>query len=175
MRAVVVYESMYGNTRAIAEAIGEGLGSEASVIVTPVAQVSAEQLAGVDLLVVGGPTHAWGMSRPGTRKGAVAATQKPDSGLVLEPGAEGPGLREWFESLGRMPAKAAAFDTRYKVPPAFGGRAARGIGRRLRQHGFELASNPESFFVTKRNELIAGEDARARTWGGLLASASRPA
>ena len=55
MRAVVVYESMYGNTRAVAEAIGEGLGSPADVLVVPVVQVTPKLLAGVDLVSSAAP------------------------------------------------------------------------------------------------------------------------
>src|SRR6266496_3968547 len=132
MRAVVVYESMFGNTRKIAEAIGAGLRSFDDVEVAPVGAVTPELLAEVDLLVVGGPTHAWDMSRPSTRQSAVATAH---SGLTLEPDADGPGLREWFASLGELSCRAVAFDTRIKIPAALSGRAAKGIGRRLRQRG----------------------------------------
>ena len=76
-------------------------------------------LAGADLVVVGGPTHAHGMSRATTRKAAVAAADKPESPLEVDPDAEGPGLREWFDSLdglGALPTQAAAFDTRLDAP-----------------------------------------------------------
>ena len=63
MRAVVVYESMYGNTRRVADAIGAGLGTVFDVTVVPVSQASPVVLADADLVVVGGPTHAHGMSR----------------------------------------------------------------------------------------------------------------
>ena len=73
MKAVVVYESMYGNTHLIAEEIGNGLRANpnADVAVVPVDGASMELLEGVDLVVVGGPTHAHGMSRTSTRKAAV--------------------------------------------------------------------------------------------------------
>jgi flavodoxin len=63
MRAVVVYESMYGNTHLVAGAIGAGLGTVFDVCVVPVSEASAAVLDGADLVVVGGPTHAHGMSR----------------------------------------------------------------------------------------------------------------
>ena len=100
MRAVVVYESMYGNTHLVAEAIGAGLGTAIDVTVVPVSQAGQAVLAGADLVVVGGPTHVHGMSRESTRKAAVETADKPDSELKAEPGALGPGLREWFGSLG---------------------------------------------------------------------------
>ena len=67
MRAVVVYESMYGSTHQVADAIGAGLGTAFEVSVVPVSQAGPQVLAGTDLVVAGGPTHAHGMSRAGTR------------------------------------------------------------------------------------------------------------
>jgi hypothetical protein len=170
MRAVVVYESMYGNTRMIAEAIGSGLRSFDSGAVVPVGKVTPELLADVDLLVAGGPTHAWHMSRPGSRQSAVEAARKPDSGLTLEPAAAGPGLREWFASLASLSCNAVAFDTRMKIPAALSGRASKGIARQLRLHGCVPAAKSESFFVSKGNQLLPGEEERARAWGAQLAS-----
>lgn len=174
MRAVIVYESMYGNTHLIADAVAAGLRSGLDVSVVPVAQASAAVLAGADLVVVGGPTHAHGMSRAGTRKMAVEAAAKPAGGLTVEPGAVGPGLRDWFGSLGRYPVKAAAFDTRLRGPAALTGRAAKGVARSLRAHGFELIAEPESFLVTKQDRLDAGETTRAREWGTKLAASLAP-
>lgn len=165
MRAVVVYESMYGNTHLIADAIGAGLRSTFDVTVVPVSQAGPAVLVGADLVVVGGPTHVHGMSRASTRKGAAEAVAKPDSGLKVEPDALGLGLREWFGSLGHYPAKAAAFDTRMQGPSSFTGRASRRVARLLRAHGFDVAMEPESFLVTKQNQLVAHESARAREWG----------
>src|SRR6266536_4698634 len=103
MRAVVVYESMYGNTHLIADAIGAALRTAFDVRVVPVSQAKPEVIADADLVVVGGPTHAHGMSRAATRKAAVEAANKPVSPLRAEPGALGPGLRDWFASLGHYP------------------------------------------------------------------------
>jgi hypothetical protein len=64
------------------------------------------------------------MSRAATREAAVAAAAKPASPLTVEPGALGPGLRDWFSSLGQYPVKAAAFDTRIDAPAALTGRAS---------------------------------------------------
>ena len=89
------------------------------------------------------------MSRASTRKAAVEAASKPISGLKVEPDALGPGLREWFHSLGRYPVKAAAFDIRMRGPAALTGRASRGVARLLRAHGIDVAVEPESFLVTK--------------------------
>ena len=168
MRTVIVYESMYGNTRVIADAIGRGLGPENETVVVPVAQARPELLAGADLVVVGGPTHIHGMSRASTRKGAAQAARKPGSGLTMDPGAEGPGLRDWFAALGQAGTAAAAFDTRLEGLGTFTGRASKGIARLLRRHGFTMAAQPESFLVTKDNHLRAGEQDRAWKWGHEL-------
>ena len=170
MRAVVVYESMYGNTHLVADAIGAGLGTAFDVAVVPVSQAGPAVLAGADLVVVGGPTHVHGMSRESTRKAAVEDADKPDSGLETERDALGPGLREWFESLGHYPAKAAAFDTRMPGPAAFTGRASKRLERLLRAHGFDVVAEPESFLVTRQNQLVADESDRAREWGTRLAA-----
>lgn len=172
MRAVVVYESMYGNTHLIADAIALGLVEHAGdVVVLPVGKADSGVLAGADLVVVGGPTHIHSMSRDATRKAAIAAARKHESPLEVEPDAEGAGLRDWFETIGQLPARAAAFDTRLGAPPAFTGRASKGIAKRLRHHGCELVAEPESFLVTKQDHLVGDEMVHARAWGATLAAA----
>ncbi len=174
MKAVVIYESMYGNTHLIADDIGAGLGKAFDVTVVPVAQASPEILADADLVVVGGPTHAHGMSRAATRKAAVEAASKPVGPPKIEPDARGAGLREWFGSLGHYTVKAAAFDTRIDAPAAFTGRASKRIAENLRAHGFELVTVPESFLVSRQDRLEPGENARARQWGARLAAIAVP-
>jgi Flavodoxin len=174
MHAVVVYESMYGNTRQIADAIGSGLSSRFDVAVVPVSEAAPEVLADADLVVAGGPTHVHGMSRASTRKSAVEAAGKPESGLEAEPGAGGPGLREWLGSLGRYQARAAAFDTRLQGSALLTGRSSERVARQLRAHGFDMAAPPESFLVTRQNRLVADESERAREWAGKLAESITP-
>jgi len=100
----------------------------------------------------------------------VTAGQKPESGLVVEHDADGPGLREWFATLDWMSGRAAAaFDTRMDAPPVLTGRASKGITRMLRHHGFTVVTDPESFLVTKGDHLKAAEATRAREWGVELA------
>jgi len=169
MRAVVVYESMFGNTHHIADAVGTGLAPGFDVTVVPVSRADPEVLRDADLVVVGGPTHAHGMSRPVTRRGAAQMTAKPQSGQSLEPEALAPGLREWFAGLGTYHAKAAAFDTRAAGLAFFTGRASKGVGRALRRHGFDLAAKPESFLVTGQR-LGPDEEDRAKAWAAHLAS-----
>jgi Flavodoxins len=171
MRALVIYESMYGNTHQIAEAIGEGLDLSDGVKVLPLADVTQSMLESADLIVVGGPTHAHGMSRESTRKAAVDAAGKPGNGLHLDPDAAGVGLRDWFGSLGTARGMAAAFDTRTNGPGMFTGHAAKGIAKMLRQHGLDLIVEPESFLVDKESHLLLGERGRALVWGENLAQA----
>jgi hypothetical protein len=171
MRALVVYESMYGNTHAVAEAIGEGLAAGYQVDVVPVARATEQLLEQTDLLVVGGPTHAHGMSRATTRDGAVTDAYKHGSTLTLDADAEGPGLRDWLDALpATMHAKAAAFDTRVDMPAWLTGRAGKGIAGQLRKHHLALVAEPESFLVTRQNTLQEGETVRAQQWGRLLAA-----
>ena len=172
MRALVVYESMYGNTRQIAEAVGEGLAAGgAEVTVLPLGDAGEEQLREVELLVVGGPTHAHGMSRPSTRSAARDAAEA-DPELHLEPDASGEGVREWIAALARPGLEAAAFDTRVGVPASISGRASKGIAKQLRRHGCWLVAEPQSFLVTKHNELEPHEREHAVEWGGRLAPAT---
>lgn len=174
MRAVIVYESMYGNTHLIADAIGAGLGPAFDVSVVSVSQASPAVLADADLVIVGGPTHIHGMSRAATRKAAVEAADRPVGGLQVEPGALGQGLRDWFGSLGQYPVKAAAFDTRMHGPAALTGQASKGVTRSLRAHGFDVIAEAESFLVTKQDRLEPQEIARARDWGTKLAVGTAP-
>ena len=170
MRAVVVYESMYGNTHLVAQGIADGLQSVDGVDATVVAvsHATEAELGRADVVVVGGPTHVHGLSRPSTRKAAAEEARKPDRDLELEPDAEGEGLREWFDSAAGLPERAAAFDTRMEGPAAITGRASKGIAKRLRHHGCELLDEPRSFLVTKGNHLEDHEVEEARSWGRRL-------
>jgi hypothetical protein len=172
MKAVIVYESMYGNTHLVADAIATGLRGAANdvVVVVPVEDATAELLTDADVVVVGGPTHAHGMSRESTRKAAIDAARKPGSDLAVDPDAEGPGLRDWFDKL-ELATTAAAFDTRMKGPATFTGRASKGIAKRLREHGCTLIVDPASFLVTKESHLVDDEMTHAREWGTQLAAA----
>jgi len=172
MRTAIVFESMYGNTHHIANAIAQELREFGPVNVVP-AHAANTDLIAVDLLVVGGPTHAHGMSRPSTRQAAAENVTKPDFQLALDPDAIGDGVREWLEAVRSEGTSAAAFDTRVDMIPALTGRASRGIAKMLRRHGFELVVPPESFLVSKETHLEPGEEEHARTWArqvGALAS-----
>jgi len=171
MRAVIVYESMYGNTHLIADAIADGMGSSNEVTVIPVSAATRNLLHGADLVVAGGPTHVHGISRASTRKAAMEQAGKSSGQLVLDAGAaaDGPGLRDWFGCLGRISASGAAFDTRIAGPAIVMGQASKGIAKLLAQHGLTLIAPARSFLVSRENVLQPGEEDRAREWGRELA------
>jgi hypothetical protein len=173
-RALVVFESMYGNTRRIAEAIAEGLreaGIEAQARAVHAAE--AAEVEGADLLVVGGPTHMHGMTTSMSRKAAIQAAEEED--VELEEGArKEPGLRSWLAAQHGERTPAAAFDTRIDRSPALTGAASRGIAKRLRRRGFDLVVGPQSFFVEdSEGPLAEGELERARDWSAGLAEHAR--
>jgi hypothetical protein len=175
MRALVVYESMYGNTHAVAVSIAAGLSTRHDVTLVPVTRATPELVAAADLLVVGGPTHLHRMSTVASRRWAAAAAGKQGSVLTMDPDADGPGVRGWLEgagSLGGQNTLAAAFDTRLGGVPLFTGRASRGISRLLAGHGCRMLATPESFLVSKRDTLRDGEADRARAWGAMIGAAA---
>jgi hypothetical protein len=157
MRVLVVFESMFGNTHLVAERIARGLAGAGEVRVASVAEATDDALAGCDLVVVGGPTHVHGMASARTRDAAREQAGREDADLAMDPDAEGPMLREWFDGL-TLPAgcRAAAFDTRLHGPAALTGRASRGIAKRLERHGASLVAPPESFFVGRDNNRRRG-------------------
>ncbi len=170
MRVVIVYESMFGNTHVIADAIAGGLAPGNEVTVVPVAEAGRELLDGADLVVAGGPTHIHGMSGARSRASAVETARKEGSRLTLDASAEGPGLRDWLADLGQIHVRGAAFDTRLAGSAMLTGRASRTIARLLERHGIALLAPAESFLVTKDNRVRPGEQDRAGQWGRELAA-----
>jgi Flavodoxin len=170
MKAVVTFESVYGNTRAIAEAIAEGLRQGGEVEVRSHNQLDPAELSAAEVLVVGAPTHMHGLPTSLSRKMAAKASEEED--VPLDPSATAePGIRSWLSEQAGDGRAAAAFDTRIDKSPALTGSAARGIGKRLRRRGFQLAVEPESFFVEDAEGPLAdGELERAREWGRTIAS-----
>ena len=164
MRALVVYETMWGNTGEIAASIADGIRTQRGVEdvqLVEAAQAAEEIPAHVDLLVVGGPTHAFSMSKSSTRDSArqQGATANPERGI-----------REWIEGLTTPPSPlmVATFDTR-TVAPRLPGSAAKKALKKLVALGFRPAVKPESFGVHGYSGPLAdGELERAREWGAAL-------
>jgi hypothetical protein len=123
------------------------------------------------LVLVGGPTHVHGMSRPQTRDEAAAWTHDPARHLSLEPGAPGIGIREWLDGLTGPVGRFLAFDTRADTSRLLSGSAATHIQKLLRRAGGDAVAESESFLVHD-NELDAGELARAEALGARLTALS---
>ena len=168
MKAVIIFESMFGNTEKLAREMGDGLASEGlQVVLADVRHVRPEDLAGCGLLVLGAPTHAFTLSRPSTRADAVRQGAHESKAGV--------GLREWLASVdevfgaGTVRPLAAVFDSRVEKVQHWPGSAARKTARVLRGHGHEVVDHPVSFYVEDmRGPLVAGERERARTWARHL-------
>jgi hypothetical protein len=171
LTALVVYESMFGNTEAVARAVAHGLSLEGFDVNT--VDVAAEEGATpVDhaLVVVGAPTHAFSLSRPSTRQDALRQGGRSH--------AADTGVREWLAALGESPelrpGLAAAFDTRVtrvrRLPKAASTRAT----HLLKRLGFSMVSRPTGFLVADtQGGLLPGEAERATAWGRHLAAECR--
>jgi hypothetical protein len=160
MKAVVVFESLWGNTAAVAAAIAEGLGDGAVALSTSAADASA--MEGVDLIVAGAPLL--GFSLPTDQMRAGIAT---NPGTGPKPDLSSPSMRAWIAGLAPGGARFAAFETRIWWSP---GSAPKHIAALLEAKGYHSVSAPEKFIVTGRyGPLKAGELDRARAWGATLA------
>jgi hypothetical protein len=105
---IVVYESVFGNTRMIAEAIADGArqaGPDIRVAVMSATEAAPDKVGEAGLVVAGGPAHMRGMNKPSTRRKAMRAVENPAAGsqhrVTAAPRAGGPGLREWLDALPR--------------------------------------------------------------------------
>ena len=161
MKAVVVYESLWGNTAEVAQAIADGLGPDAAALTTDAA--NAEAIAGAELIVAGAPVHAFSLPRDAMREGlAKSETEAP-----APPDLSHPTLRSWLEALPSGQGRSAAFETRIWWSP----RGATGdIEKRLERAGYSRAAKAQKFIVEGTyGPLREGELERARTWGEQLA------
>jgi flavodoxin len=160
MKAVVVYESLWGNTAAIARAIAEGIGPDAQALTTDGAP--AEAIADADLIVAGAPVLGFSLPTDEMRDSVA----RSEAGAPSPPDLSHPSLRSWLDSLPRGHGRAAAFETRIWWSP----RGATGdIERRLERAGYERAAKAQKFVVAdKYGPLREGELDRARQWGQEL-------
>lgn len=155
MKAFLVYDSYFGNTEKIAQAIGAALEAQFELRMSKMSEMTADLLQGADLLVVGSPTRAFTLSDR---------------------------TKEFLASLpagGLQGVRAAAFDTRmlaadvnnavYTFFSGIFGFAAPKIAKRLEKKGANLILPPEGFAVTGgEGPLKDGELERAAAWGRAL-------
>jgi len=147
MKALIVYDSVYGNTEKIARAIGEAITGEVKVV--RAGEANPSDLESIDLLVVGAPTQG----------GRATAAVNGFLGRVAGPAIKG--------------INVAAFDTRLsqRWVGVFGYAAGR-IARSLKKKGGTLVVSPEGFFVKgTKGPLKEGELERAAGWAKGIASA----
>ena len=172
MTALVVFESMTGGTKEIAEAVAAGLASTGPVLVQEVGVLAATPGSrmlpkDVTLLVVGGPTLGFGLNRPSTRQDAA-------NSAPLGVTTSGKGLREWLTALslptGGLPV--AAFETKTNKPTLPGSSAAKSAEKRLRALGGRPVTAARSFRLEPRGDvLMTGETEAAKAWGAELGTA----
>ncbi len=161
-RALVIVESMWGNTRAIADAVAAGIGGECTVLDVQDAPTTVPDDVG--LVVLGGPTHALSMTRQRTREGAVQQGA-PE-------GHSARGIREWLaEAAVEEAIDVATFDTKAMKGRRFAGSAAKAAAKSARRHHLGRLVATEDFYVTGTSgPLATGELERAREWGSNLAT-----
>ena len=166
VRALVVYESMFGNTEQIARAIRDGVQQSLPTELVPVNRAPGVMPHDVRLLIVGGPTHAFSLSRLSTRQ---EAWKQGDVVMPIEVG-----IREWLTALEpptgprSTQPRVATFDTRIAKVRHLPGSAARSAAKLLRRKGFRPADSA-SFFVDESTGPIREiEIERACSWGEQL-------
>ena len=161
-KALIVVESYFGNTRAIAEAVAAGLiegGVDAQVV--DVSQAPSALPADLDLLVLGAPTH---------NRGLPTATSRAKACEQAGSGEASHGIGGWLETTA-IPAStgAVAFDTVISKG-WLSGSAAKAIAKALqRQQGRRTALVRSFVVAASKGPLAAGQESDARSWGRELA------
>ena len=157
MDVLIVVESFYGNTTHIAEQIADGMRSKGATV-TVASPAQSPDVDGVELLLVGAPTHMRGL--PGARSRQMAAARGA--------AGESVGVSDWLSSA-NVPKglRSAAFDT--AVAGSFAGSATKAIQKRLKTLGASVVAQ-ESFLVEGKDvpHLRDGELDRAAQWGASL-------
>ncbi len=147
MESLVVYDSTFGNTRRVAEAIADGLRSHGPVRLLGLDELPLQNLGSVDLLFVGGPTPPDAMTA-GMDQFVDVLEARPATGMVT-----------------------ATFDTRFRMPAVLSESAAMTIARKLQRAGIRTFAPPESFFVSRGGpEPDEGETERATSWAKSVAA-----
>jgi flavodoxin len=160
MKAIVVYESLWGNTAAIARFIAEGFGNEACTVSTK--EATPEVLKGADLLIVGSPVLGFTV----TNDRAIEAIKANPGNSPEPPDLSQPSMHSWLDSLEPGGIKFAAFETRVVGP---WGKATSGIEDHLKKLGYKKIAEGHQFIVESRyGPLKYGEVERAQEWGAEL-------
>ena len=165
-RALIIVESCFGNTRAIADSVAAGLidgGVDAQVV--DVDEAPSCLPADLDLLILGAPTHNRGLPTAATRAKACA---QAGSGKASH------GIGEWLETVA-IPASidAAAFDTVISKG-WLSGSAAKAIAKALQRHQGRRTASVRSFVVTaNKGPLATGQETDAHSWGRELAASAK--
>jgi hypothetical protein len=160
MRALIVYESIFGNTRDIAWAIAKGLAPAMSTDVIDVGDAPTEPGSDIDLLIVGAPTLVFGLSSPRTRAAAARRAGHPFALADV-------GVREWIEAMPYAATRrdALTFDTRLRVS-GLPGSAAKSAAKRLSRRGYRMLWPSRSFTVAHPSGALAEREVeRAQLWG----------
>lgn len=135
MTTLIIYDTLYGNTQKIAEAISEVFGAKA----VRIQDFQDEMLKGVSLLIMGCPVHGWRPSRPAS------------DFLASMPSGSLKGI------------KVAAFDTR--IEGFFSGSASDKVDKKLVELGGESIVPPGKFIVKgKEGPLVDRELDKANGW-----------
>ena len=164
MHAVVVYESFWGNTAAVAQAIAEGIGPGASAMTTD--QATPEVVSEADLLVVGAPVLGFRLPTDAIREGLLR-----EYGAPMQPDTKHPSMRAWLDALSPGRGAVVAFETRFRFSP---GGSIGTITHELERAGYRPVAKGKKFLVTgKYGPLKGGELERARAWGEELATAAQ--
>lgn len=161
MKAVVVYESLWGNTAAIARAVAEGLGAGVPALTTD--QATGPAIEGVDLIVAGAPVLGFALPTERMRDQIGADPGKAPAA----PDLSHPSMRSWLNRLSAGSGRSASFETRIWWSP----RGATGsISKALEEAGYRRIAGSQRFVVEGAyGPLRDGELERAKRWGAELA------
>lgn len=163
MKAVVVYESLWGNTAAIARAIAEGIGPDARALST--GDATEAVIADADLIVAGAPVIGFRLPSDQARRDIL----KTELRAPAPPDLSHPSMRSWLAALPHGHGQSAAFETRIWWSP---GGATGAIERGLQEAGYAPVAKAQRFVVQdKYGPLRDGELEHARRWGAELARA----
>jgi len=166
MKAIVVYESFWGNTASVARAVAEGLGPDVRALSTD--EATAEALAGIDLIVAGSPIVAFRLPSEKTRADMAS---KPDKKAPFPADLSHPPMRTWIVSLPQASGgvRVAAFETGFKLSPS---NAAGTILKLFEGRGYPPIAKKQRFLIrASYGPMKDGELDRAKAWGAELAKA----